>query len=52
MEGTAVSRRRRDQEDQQGSAGEIHHQNHLIEDPHVVRETILEDTRMQDWATE
>ena len=35
-----------------GSAGGIHLQNHLIEDPQVVRETILEDTRMQDWVTE
>ncbi|MDQ2052916.1 orc1/cdc6 family replication initiation protein [Natronolimnohabitans sp. A-GB9] len=32
-----------------GSAGGIHLQNRLIEDPHVVRETILEDTRMQNW---
>lgn len=30
-----------------GSAGGIHLQNRLIEDPHVVRETILEDTRMR-----
>ncbi len=35
-----------------GSAGGIHLQNRLIEDPQVVRETILEDTRMQDWAAE
>lgn len=35
-----------------GSAGGIHLQNRLIEDPPVVRETILEDTRMQDWAAE
>ncbi|ELY45205.1 orc1/cdc6 family replication initiation protein [Natronorubrum sulfidifaciens] len=35
-----------------GSAGGIHLQNRLIEDPHVVRETILEDAWMQDWATE
>ncbi|WP_435097306.1 orc1/cdc6 family replication initiation protein [Halarchaeum sp. P4] len=35
-----------------GSAGGIHLQNRLIEDAHVVRETILEDTRMQDWASE
>ncbi len=35
-----------------GSAGGIHLQNRLIEDPLVVRETILEDTRMQDWASE
>ena len=32
-----------------GSAGGIHLQNRLIEDPEVVRETILEDGRMQDW---
>ena len=32
-----------------GSAGGIHLQNRLIEDPQVVRETILEDTRMQNW---
>lgn len=32
-----------------GSAGGIHLQNRLIEDPQVVRETILEDSRMQDW---
>lgn len=30
-----------------GSAGGIHLQNRLIEDPEVVRETILEDSRMQ-----
>src|SRR6056297_168646 len=35
-----------------GSAGGIHLQNRLIEDAHIVRETILEDTRMQEWATE
>ncbi len=35
-----------------GSAGGIHLQNRLIEDPEVVRETILEDTRMQEWTTE
>ncbi|QFU82661.1 orc1/cdc6 family replication initiation protein [Natronorubrum aibiense] len=35
-----------------GSAGGIHLQNRLIEDPHVVRETILEDAWMQDWASE
>ena len=35
-----------------GSAGGIHLQNRLIEDPQVVRETILEDTWMQDWTTE
>ena len=34
-----------------GSAGGIHLQNRLIEDAHIVRETILEDTRMQEWAT-
>ncbi|MXV61775.1 AAA family ATPase [Natronorubrum sp. JWXQ-INN-674] len=33
-----------------GSAGGIHLQNRLIEDPQVVRETILEDARMQDWS--
>ena len=35
-----------------GSAGGIHLQNRLIEDPQVVRETILEDSRMQDWTHE
>ena len=35
-----------------GSAGGIHLQNRLIEDPQVVRETILEDSRMQDWTRE
>lgn len=35
-----------------GSAGGIHLQNRLIEDPQVVRETILEDSRMQDWPSE
>jgi len=35
-----------------GSAGGIHLQNRLIEDPQVVRETILEDTRMQNWTHE
>ena len=35
-----------------GSAGGIHLQNRLIEDPQVVRETILEDSRMQDWPRE
>ncbi|SIR67468.1 orc1/cdc6 family replication initiation protein [Natronorubrum thiooxidans] len=35
-----------------GSAGGIHLQNRLIEDPHVVRETILEDSWMRDWAAE
>ncbi|MBV0926414.1 orc1/cdc6 family replication initiation protein [Halomicroarcula limicola] len=35
-----------------GSAGGIHLQNRLIEDPQVVRETILEDSRMQDWSRE
>ncbi len=35
-----------------GSAGGIHLQNRLIEDPQVVRETILEDGRMQDWTRE
>jgi len=35
-----------------GSAGGIHLQNRLIEDAHIVRETILEDPRMQEWATE
>ncbi|MDS0258810.1 orc1/cdc6 family replication initiation protein [Haloarcula sp. S1CR25-12] len=35
-----------------GSAGGIHLQNRLIEDAHIVRETILEDTRMQEWSTE
>ncbi|WP_137285572.1 orc1/cdc6 family replication initiation protein [Halorussus salinisoli] len=35
-----------------GSAGGIHLQNRLIEDPQVVRETILEDSRLQDWARE
>jgi len=35
-----------------GSAGGIHLQNRLIEDPQVVRETILEDNRMQDWDRE
>ncbi len=35
-----------------GSAGGIHLQNRLIEDSHVVRETILEDSRMQDWTRE
>jgi len=35
-----------------GSAGGIHLQNRLIEDPNVVRQTILEDSRMQDWAQE
>ncbi len=33
-----------------GSAGGIHLQNRLIEDPDVVRETILEDSRMRDWT--
>lgn len=32
-----------------GSAGGIHLQNRLLEDARVVRETILEDSRMQDW---
>ena len=31
-----------------GSAGGIHLQNRLIEDPEVARETILEDGRIQD----
>ncbi|WP_254533209.1 orc1/cdc6 family replication initiation protein [Natrinema gelatinilyticum] len=35
-----------------GSAGGIHLENRLIEDPLVVRETILEDGRMQDWIRE
>ncbi|MGZ0747328.1 DNA replication protein Orc4 [Haloparvum sp. AD34] len=35
-----------------GSAGGIHLQNRLIEDPQVVRETILEDSLMQDWIQE
>ncbi|GGL30182.1 cell division control protein Cdc6 [Halarchaeum grantii] len=35
-----------------GSAGGIHLQNRLIEDAQVVRETILEDARMGDWASE
>ncbi len=35
-----------------GSAGGIHLQNRFIEDPQVVRETILEDSRMQDWMRE
>jgi len=35
-----------------GSAGGIHLQNRLIEDPQVVRETILEDSRMQVWTRE
>jgi len=35
-----------------GSAGGIHLQNRLIEDPQVVRETILEDSRIQDWTRE
>ncbi|CAP15215.1 DNA replication protein Orc4 [Halobacterium salinarum] len=35
-----------------GSAGGIHLQNRLIEDSQVVRETILEDSRMQDWTRE
>jgi cell division control protein 6 len=35
-----------------GSAGGIHLQNRLIEDPKVVRETILEDSRMQNWSRE
>ncbi|MEA5389343.1 DNA replication protein Orc4 [Haloarculaceae archaeon H-GB11] len=35
-----------------GSAGGIHLQNRLIEDPQVVRETIFEDNRMQDWSRE
>ncbi|WP_114578749.1 orc1/cdc6 family replication initiation protein [Saliphagus sp. LR7] len=35
-----------------GSAGGIHLQNRLIEDPQVVRETIVEDSRMQNWARE
>lgn len=35
-----------------GSAGGIHLQNRLIEDAQVVRETILEDSRMQDWTRE
>jgi len=35
-----------------GSAGGIHLQNRLIEDPQVVRETILEDSRMQNWTHE
>jgi cell division control protein 6 len=35
-----------------GSAGGIHLQNRLIEDPQVVHETILEDSRMQDWTRE
>lgn len=33
-----------------GSAGGIHLQNRLIEDSEVVRETILEDSWMQDWT--
>jgi cell division control protein 6 len=33
-----------------GSAGGIHLQNRLIEDPQVVRETILEGGRMQNWT--
>ncbi|USZ70167.1 orc1/cdc6 family replication initiation protein (plasmid) [Halorussus salilacus] len=35
-----------------GSAGGIHLQNRLIEDPQVVRETILEDSRLQNWTRE
>ena len=35
-----------------GSAGGIHLQNRLIEDPQVVRETVLEDSRMGEWASE
>lgn len=33
-----------------GSAGGIHLQNRLIEDPEVVHETILEDERMRLWT--
>jgi cell division control protein 6 len=33
-----------------GSAGGIHLQNRLIEDPQVVHETIFEDSRMEEWA--
>jgi cell division control protein 6 len=33
-----------------GSAGGIHLQNRLIEDPVVVRETLLEDVRLQGWT--
>jgi len=33
-----------------GSAGGIHLQNRLIEDAHVVRETLLEGARMEGWA--
>ena len=33
-----------------GSAGGIHLQNRLIEDHRVVRETILEDSRMRNWV--
>lgn len=33
-----------------GRSGGIHLQNRLIEDPHVVRETILEDGRMREWT--
>lgn len=35
-----------------GSAGGIHLQNRLIEDANVVRETLLEDSRMEGWASE
>ncbi|ELY55988.1 orc1/cdc6 family replication initiation protein [Natronococcus amylolyticus DSM 10524] len=35
-----------------GSAGGIHLQNRLIEDPQIARETILEDSRMQGWMRE
>jgi cell division control protein 6 len=35
-----------------GSAGGIHLQNRLIEDPQVVHETIFEDSRMEGWADE
>jgi len=33
-----------------GSAGGIHLQNRLIEDAHVVRETLLEGARIEGWA--
>lgn len=33
-----------------GSAGGIHLQNRLIEDPQVVHETIFEEPRMEEWA--
>lgn len=35
-----------------GSAGGIHLQNRLIEDSEVVCETILEDSRMQNWMNQ